>query len=77
MSTICISNLSTQGAHLFLDGESYMDELSHSDTEFVNIQGGSTPCCVAYGGVVLINALWGVVAVEVLTIAALVHENNK
>jgi hypothetical protein len=47
MSTISISDLKPSGLDLFSDSENYLDEISES--EFINVSGGSTPVCLSIG----------------------------
>lgn len=51
MATITLSNLNPAGSDLFADSESFMHDLSNSETSLVN--GGLSPLLVVAGAVLL------------------------
>jgi len=46
MATIKISDLHSAGSELFMDSESYLNELTNEELNMAH--GGSTPACVSF-----------------------------
>jgi hypothetical protein len=46
MATIKISDLHSVGSELFMDSESYLNELTNEELNMAH--GGSTPLCISY-----------------------------